>query len=530
MDKVKAVLGHRFAMKVIFVAVLVAFGDWLFWQRQYGIGNIGLYGLGLLTALIIVRPATIKSWPGIIATLATALYCCAIIFDVSFLSFTMFWTALCVAALIPFSSRLSDGWQWFWRLALHGAASFLTPLFDAAKLKKLASRRGPRKFGARAAFGLLALPIIGGAIFLALFVQANPVLEKVFASFAFPALDETLVLRIIIWGIAALLVWSVLRPWRFKGVTKPTASSTASVDTFAFFSLASIQLALVVFNGLFLMQNGMDLAFMSGIVPLPGDMTLAQYAHRGAYPLIGTALLAGLFVLVMLAPASVAARDKVTRLLVVVWIAQNVVLVASSMVRTWDYVEAYSLTQMRIAALAWMVLVAVGLALICWRMLAGKSGGWLINANLWALGILLTSFCFVDMRGVVAQWNVVHAKEVGGRGTELDLCYMNAMGAGAISPLMSLEAQPLPEAFRKRVKHVRTTIQHDAQRWMDQGGWTWQLEQRLALAKAQEAGLPALDLGPKFRSCNGYEAENNTSSDATDPADMAPELTPSVTR
>ena len=33
------------------------------------------------------------------------------------------------------------------------------------------------------------------------------------------------------------------------------------------------------------------------------------------------------------------------------WIAQNLLLVASTMLRTLDYVEAYSLTELRIAAL-----------------------------------------------------------------------------------------------------------------------------------------------------------------------------------
>jgi Domain of unknown function (DUF4173) len=522
MDKVMTALRRGYGLKLVFVVMLVAFGDWLFWQRHFGIGNIGIYGLGMLAALLVVRPATIKSVPGFIATLATALYCSAIIFDAGPLSLLMFWTALCVAALLPFSSRLSDGWQWFWRLALHGVASLINPILEVTKLKKIAKRRGPRSMGLRSAFGLLALPVVGGAIFFALFVQANPVLEKLVAGWKLPAFDEVLVFRIIVWGIAALLVWSVLRPWRMKGGNTAIGSPAALVVSPALFSLASIQLSLWVFNGLFLMQNGMDLAFLSGVVPLPDTMTLASYAHRGAYPLIGTALLAGLFVMVILNPATRAASNKMVRALVVVWIAQNVVLVVSSMVRTWDYVEAYSLTQMRIAALAWMVIVGIGLGLICWRMLRAKSGAWLINANLWALGIMLTAFCFIDMGGMVAKWNVTHAREVGGKGAHLDLCYMGEMGAGAIGPLMSLEAKPLPLEFRQRVKSVRLQTQAEAESWMNSGGWTWQFANRLAAAKALEPSVSALDLGPQYRDCNGTIVDS-----ASYPA--TPELTPSVT-
>jgi Domain of unknown function (DUF4173) len=527
MSKVMAMMRRGFTIKLILLVALVAFGDWLFWQRNYGIGNLGIYGLVLMSALIIVRPATIKTLPGIIATLATALYCSAIIFDISFLSFTMFWTALCVAALMPFASRLKDGWEWFWRLALHGVASFLNPFFDVGKLNRVSKKRPTRKFGARAALSLLGLPLVGGAIFLALFVQANPVLEDIVAKWKLPALDEVLVFRIIIWVVAAFLIWSVLRPLRMKGGMSSNIAPSLPAASTAIFTLASIQLSLWVFNGLFLMQNGMDLAFLTGLVPLPEKMTLAQYAHRGAYPLIGTAILAGLFVLAILKPGTLAASDKSVRLLVVVWIAQNVVLVASSMVRTWDYVEAYSLTQLRISALAWMVLVGLGLALICWRMLRGKSGSWLLNANLLLTGLMLSAFCFIDMRAMAAQWNVIHAKEVGGRGAQLDLCYMGEMGPGAIAPLMSLEARPLPEDFRKRVQSVRLQVQRDAQHVIDTGGWTHQLETRLAAAKALEPSLPKLDLGSGYRDCSGRVIDPIAT--YAPEAPRAPELTAPVT-
>jgi Domain of unknown function (DUF4173) len=322
-------------------------------------------------------------------------------------------------------------------------------------------------------------------------------------------------------------VWSVLRPLRMKGGLASHSGPQITAPSTAFFSVASITLSLWVFNGLFLMQNGMDLAFLSGLVPLPEKMTLAQYAHRGAYPLVGTALLAGLFVLVVLNPGSLAADNKPVRFLVVVWIAQNVVLVASSMVRTWDYVEAYSLTQLRISALAWMVLVAIGLALICWRMLRVKSGSWLLNANLLTTGLMLTAFCFIDMRAMAAQWNVIHAKEVGGYGAHLDLCYMGEMGSGAIAPLMSLEVRPLPEDFRKRVRSVRLQAQREAQHQLDTGGWTHQLATRLAAAKTREKGLPKLDLGSGYRDCYGSVIDP-TATYAPDSL-RAPELTAPVT-
>lgn len=138
-------------------------------------------------------------------------------------------------------------------------------------------------------------------------------------------------------------------------------------------SIASVTLSLILFNLLFAVENMLDIAYLSRALPLPRGMGMAEYVHRGAYPLIVTALLAGLFVLVTLRPGSSTAHVPAIRRLVVLWIAQNVILVASSIQRTLDYIDVSMFTALRIHALAWMALVACGLMLICWRMLREKA-------------------------------------------------------------------------------------------------------------------------------------------------------------
>src|SRR5262245_50194804 len=77
---------------------------------------------------------------------------------------------------------------------------------------------------------------------------------------------------------------------------------------------------------------------------LPADITYASYAHRGAYPLILTALLAAGFVLISMRPGGPAEQSKVIRPLVYLWVAQNVMMVVSSILRLDLYVQTYLLT------------------------------------------------------------------------------------------------------------------------------------------------------------------------------------------
>jgi hypothetical protein len=338
-------------------------------------------------------------------------------------------------------------------------------------------------------------------VFLTLFAAANPLISGALEDVRSPRLDLALLLRLVFWILVLLAVWSVLRP-RLPRRAKP-APRARPKTVFPSVTVTSSALSLIVFNAVFALQNGLDAAYLWGRAGLPEGMTLAEYAHRGAYPLIATALLAGLFVLVVLKPGSETARRPLIRWLVVLWIAQNLFLVASTALRTLDYVEAYSLTRMRIAALIWMGLVAVGLVLICWRLLRNKSGAWLINANALATLAVLAAVTIVDLGAVAAAWNVRHAEETGGRGPELDLCYLGSLGSSSLVSLAKLEAEPGTRELRERVGYVRARNQATlAQAQNDWRRWNRRDARRLTKARRlTPARAPASATAP--RDCNG---------------------------
>jgi len=171
--------------------------------------------------------------------------------------------------------------------------------------------------------------LIGSAVFLSLFAQANPLIGDMLARFTlWPEFDILSVVRAAFWCVLLTAMWSVLRPPRFT--LWPNFQLAGADVALPGVSIASVTLSLLAFNLIFALQNGLDLAFLWSGAPLPAGMTLAEYAHRGAYPLIATALLAGLFVLVTLRPGSAMAERPAIRRLVSLWIGQNVLLVAST--------------------------------------------------------------------------------------------------------------------------------------------------------------------------------------------------------
>lgn len=501
-----------FLIKIVAALALIGACDQLFLGGAFG-SWIGGLALGWALVLLVVRPALRRR--SLAAMLVAAGFAAVLAYDPSLLGWALFWSALSIATLMPRTGRFDDAWRWALRLAAHALSGPLTPVLDAIRLFRARPRRG-RSSAARLAM-LLGLPLAMTALFLALFASANPLIDRAFTQIRLPEAGE-----VMLWVLVLLAVWPSLRParWATRAVARLPKAEIGLPEA----PPAMMLVSLLLFNAVFALQNGLDLAFLWSGAPLPEGMTLADYAHRGAYPLIVTALLAGLFVLIALEPGSPSASSPMVRRLVVLWVGQNLLLVASSILRTFDYIEAYSLTGFRIAALAWMALVAAGLTLICWRMLAAKSAAWLINANALAAALVLSAASLVDLDASAAAWNVRHAREVGGRGVALDLCYLERSGASALVSLAELERRPLPPAFLDRVRYVRAgamaALIADQADWR---GWTWRGQQRLAAARRLlgDSPPPPLPIPPRsYRDCGGaIEAY---------PPDPAPAPTPAT--
>jgi hypothetical protein len=489
-----------FLAKVVLAAAFVALADLLFFPDGGG-STIGLFALALTAGLTLVTRGLRHSRAGLAATAGALIFAVTLGWDPSLLAVAAFWTCASLAALLPRAGGFDDAWRWALRLAAHSAWTPIGPFADFARLHR--ARRHVGSTGIVARLPLIAVPLLGSALFLALFAAANPLIENAFARVDLALILGSLSLgRISFWLAMLLPVWALLRPRQLR--LRPRAAAGPDEIDLPGFSPASVLLSLFAFNAVFALENGLDLAFLWSGAPLPAGMTLAGYAHRGAYPLIVTALLAGLFVLVTLRPGSALAESVTIRRLVYLWIGQNVLLVASTILRTLDYVDAYSLTRLRIAALVWMALVAVGLILLCWRILRGRSGAWLINANAAAAALALAGCTIVDLGAIAAQWNVRHAREVGGRGSLIDLCYLHDLGPSALLPLIELESRPLARPMHERVAWVRNLVMdrlEPAQRdWRE---WRWRDAGRLAAARERmrALGLPRTTAGRRL--CDG---------------------------
>jgi hypothetical protein len=433
-------LAPSYCRRIGAAALLVVLADFLFYGQPAGI-SVFLFGIVLAGAVVAMHPAALSSgrvWLKPAALFAALL---PLVENVSPLSVLVAIVALAVLAL-SLAGRLRAGLARIaGQLCLFLFAAPFRFARDFFRWRGVARRLGRRRVRLDAIV-VWVMPLTLGLVFLALFGAANPVIEHWLSLINLYALLERIeVGRLVFWLIMLAGVWAFLRPrlprvfTRIRRIAPAAPMARPSRNPAVIFGKAAILRSLIVFNALFAVQTVLDAAYLWGGVALPDGLTYAAYAHRGAYPLVVTALLAAAFVLAALRSGSETSRDPLIRRLVYLWVGQNVVLVISSMLRLDLYVGVYALTYLRVAAFVWMALVAVGLALIIVRIAMAKSGEWLLSANLLTLSATLYACCYINFAALIANYNVDHSLEMTGKGVPLDAWYVRSLGPGAYPAL-----------------------------------------------------------------------------------------------
>jgi hypothetical protein len=428
--------------KLFIALALTAFADWLFYDHTPGI-SAALFLAVLACLSLLTNPLNPGLRQSAVAAALLVAGLSTVIEEFNILSASLAVLALAVAVSSlsnPFIERFGD------RLAALQDLLIIGPFRIFADVARSSRLSLTLRY-----FTVWVVPLALSCVFLVLFSSANPLIDNWLKAIELPALLARLsVARLLFWSVTLCVVWPfIYLKWIRRPPAEPWAiNAEPATDTAQgeLFGAAAILRSLLLFNVLFAVQTGLDIVYLWGGVALPDGMTYAAYAHRGAYPLIATALLAAGFVLAAMRPDGPAARMPVIRLLVFLWVAQNVMLVVSSILRLDLYVQIYSLTYWRVAAFFWMLLVAAGLLLIVARIALNRSNQWLVLMNLATLALTAWICAFINFPVVIASWNVDHSKEMSGNGVMLDFSYLLSLGPQAL-PAIDRYLASLPDNY-----------------------------------------------------------------------------------
>jgi hypothetical protein len=470
--------GNALVLKLAVALGLAAFADWLFYAEDLGV-SVAIFAVALTCGALVANPFSRERRRIVMACIILVGGLIPVVEELDVMSFILLVLALATSVATVTGSDLS------------GPRSRLVALRDLLltgpyRLVRdvAAGFHGPSVMTGMA---MWFVPLALGAIFVALFASANPLIEQWIDLFrpANPA-SQFSVSRLLFWLATLSIVWPFVHIRRRRKIASDATAvppviceSQASARWDHLFGPATILRSLVLFNMLFAVQTILDMTYLWGNGTLPAGLSYAAYAHRGAYALTIATLLAACFALAAVRPGAADKEPTFLRPLVYLFVAQNIVLVASSVLRLKLYVETYLLTYWRITAFVWM-LIALGLIFILARIALERSNEWLVRINLTALFAALYLCSLTNLAAIVSDYNVTHSREAGGSGVQLDACYLSSLGPQALPALdKAIQIGKFSPNLESRRDQLLERQSHDMASWRAWSFRGWRLQRDL---------------------------------------------------
>ncbi|MGC1496139.1 MAG: DUF4173 domain-containing protein [Sulfitobacter sp.] len=447
---------------------LIALGDVLVWQVLPGL-SLAVFGVAIVLAALWGAGQQISGQRLILVGGGSLLALLPLVELVQPLSLLI---AVCgVSTMLALlaglkTSELARGALRLWPMGVRQT------FYDGAKGIGLLQQKDRSGFPAilQRIFMGWVMPVTLGLVFVLLLLEANPIAQGWADALWRLELNLPNVDRTLFWLFLVPFVWTALcvrkMRERLRGSVRLQKMGPAREGLI---NPASVTRALIMFNAVFALQTAMDVIYLYGGVGLPDGITYAEYAHRGAYPLVITALLAGGFALLTRRWTD---GNQMLRGLLMLWVAQNVALVVSSLVRLELYVEVYGLTHLRVSAAIWMALVAGGLALILWQVWKGHHNGWLMLRGGAMAATVLYVCAWVSFDAVIANYNLNNP-------VKRDAYYLCWLGDAAQPIITKAEMQR-----DQTICHGRHQIS-TPQDWREWGFRNWRARNSLAAMQTE---------------------------------------------
>lgn len=392
--------GERRRWLALAILLVIAAGDILFWKTFPAL-SLAIFAYVVFGVAALVSPVRRERLPAALGILT--LGALPVIEYAQFLSVSILIAATLTALILAHIPREASLVRSSLRLLASVPIGAVRDASRACVTSRPLAETMDRGYVIRFMQGW-AVPIGGCLVFGALIFDANPLLQSYLTwqpEFEFP------ISRAFLWVGIGLLCWPLLQPAQAAVNPKENVREW-QMPSFGVNAL-SVFRALIAFNVLIGVQTLLDLGIFLGGAQLPEGMTYATYAHRGAYPLLATALLAGGFAL--LARPYLRERRGLVALMML-WLAQNAALCASALLRLDLYMDAYGLTYLRVRAVIWMVLVMIGLGLIAWQVWRQCPNRWLTTRFIALGGGTLYLCCFVNFAALIAHQNLTRGGSI----------------------------------------------------------------------------------------------------------------------
>lgn len=461
------------ALRLLLIAVVLGvFGDLFLQIRPWGVGVL-LFASVLFAACVLTRklggPALSKSttWLAIATIPLAALFAWRDADGLRALNGLLLFLCVGMVALraslgAVYATSLGD-------LLWKGPLQWLVFLGEGSKLaasdvkwKGTFERKGLAQYAAVGRGLMLAVLPVG--LFIVLLSNADAVFQHVITPNI--AVDpEDAMTHFFIWGMATVLSAGFLRRLFLAGTdpVKPPVVLNPAIPAppptkYGITEIATVLISLNVVVGLFVAIQFRYLFGGTELVLATTGLSYAEYARKGFFELLTVVALS---VPILMAMNGLLKRErlrdqKVFRCMAGLFIIQIFVVAASALDRMKLYVDFYSLSPLRLYAVAGMVFMMGVLALFLGTILRGRADRFAFGSLAW-LATVVIGLNVINPDAMIARYNLLDRP-----GQRVDANLLASLSSDAtpallegVARLKGEKAQVIREALNDRYRQAR---------------------------------------------------------------------------
>lgn len=307
---------------------------------------------------------------------------------------------------------------------------------------------------------LVGVVILLCLIFFALYKQANPLFAENtkwinldFISFAWIAF--TIGGFFVAYPLLYHRSIPVIETWENNlqlnsSVIKGTSNKKREIEIFAGMLLFS------VLNFMLVILNYGDISTLWFNAALPKGVNHSDFVHNGVGIIILSILIAmGLIMYLYNKNFSDYKFNSFLKILIYLWILQNITMLFSTSIRNGIYIHDFNLTYKRIGVYVWLCLAAAGLAVTFVKVLLNKSNWFLVKTNfgIWFTVLSFTSLLNWDV--LITQYNIKNKPLA-----DVDFYYLFSLSDSNIPELMEVTKNP-------EFKNINHNLKYYTASWFD---------------------------------------------------------------
>jgi len=442
--------GEKLLPTCLGVAVLVILGDFLFWNHRPGL-SLAVFVFAVAAVMVARNWTEARTSRVAIAFSLLVVSAWQTAVEISFTNLVVEAALLAVLMAELRFRELPAGWgRWSesliaWICAL-GRWSWLVRAINERPRTKVGGRSVGETIGRVLAMTLPAIILL--FVFISLFASGNSIFHQFFNHSINHFYDWCAGIdldfgRTVFWFCLATLGLAFLRPREGaktpRAWARPLAGWQRADSSMAYWQSALILIAL---NVLFFAINTIDVVYLWQRAAPPVGVLARDYLYSGVYSLIAATALAGIVLTFLFQqPAQVISRRGLQGF-AFAWILQNFVLIAGVFLRLKMFVDLSDVTEKRVYVACFLLLVAVGFALLCAHVLHGRMAGRLIWRNVVTTFVLFFVLQFLNVSGWVVRQNFSR-RDRGSQGLAVNVPYNMSLGADSWPSLIEI-AEHLP--------------------------------------------------------------------------------------